>query len=155
MERPPKSCPRCGEEYVHEASMCADCGVALVLDPQAAEAEPELPPARELVSVRNADLRWIHGLAERLAGAGIPSRVELAETPARPGAAARGTLFVRPQDAEAAAGIDSAFARQQIPDLPEDVSAQWVESEACPACGTEVPPDAEACPDCGLVIAGD
>lgn len=152
MQLPPKYCPDCGEEFLHAASRCSDCGVDLVLDPQTSQAAPELPEAGELVAVRGADLRWIRELEERLARAGIPCRVEIGET--RPGAAARGTLFVRPEDAEGAAAIDAEFAREQIPDLPEGTTSLWVESgDTCPACSSPVPPDATACPDCGLVIA--
>jgi hypothetical protein len=78
MQLPPKVCPECGEEYVHAASMCVHCDVALQLPSEGAGAEPEgLPPASELTLVRAASVSWVRGFSLRLAEAGIPHRVEL------------------------------------------------------------------------------
>jgi hypothetical protein len=155
MELPPKYCPECGEEYVHNALHCADCGVELVLEPLAPEPDEDLPPVSQLVPVRSSDVRWLAGLAERLVQEGVPSRLDLAGEEAGGQARAeqaRGTLYVRPQDAERAHELDAEFARVQIPDLPEGATAHWVESEACPACQTALPQEAGECPGCGLVI---
>ena len=60
MPMPPKVCPQCGEEYLHTASVCIHCDVALVLEgEQPAQSAPEeLPPASELVCVRAASVGW-------------------------------------------------------------------------------------------------
>lgn len=155
-----KFCPRCGEEYVLTASTCNDCGVPLGFDAPDAAAAPalELPASDGLVSLRHAEVSWIEGLAGALAGAGIPSRVELPnEADARRVqgggmGAIRCTLFVRPEDGPAAARIDADFARTQVPDLPDDADAAWGESEACPGCGSALMPDAEECGECGLAF---
>lgn len=157
-----KVCPRCGEEYVLAASTCADCGVPLGFDrPSAgAAAAPELPAGADLVAVRHAEVSWIEGLAAALAEAGVPSRVELpteADQRRVQGAgmgAIRCTLYVRPADAETAARVDAAFARTQVPDLPEETDAGWGEAEACPGCGTSLDADAVECSECGLAFGG-
>ncbi|HEY8494142.1 MAG TPA: hypothetical protein VIN04_09635, partial [Myxococcota bacterium] len=157
-----KICPRCGEEYVLAASVCADCGVPLGFEGPAA-AEPdgatELPPASELVPLRHAEVGWIEGLAAALAEAGVPSRVELPDEDdvrgrvQRAGTGAiRCTLYVRPEDAEVAARVDAEFTRTQVPDLPEDAASAWSEADACPGCQTPLAPDAVECPECGLAF---
>jgi hypothetical protein len=156
---PPKLCPECGEEYVHTVLVCPDCDVPLGSDAPAAPAAFQLPPAEELVALRNAEVPWIDGLAHALADAGIPSRVELPRSEDTKSVQSRGlgaircTIFVRPQDAPAAAAVDAAFARTQVPDLPAD-TVQWSESDACPGCGTALPADAVECPECGLAFGG-
>lgn len=155
MEFPPKYCPDCGEEYVHHAAQCADCGVALVLEPPSVGGPVGALPERDrLVAVRSGETSWVRGLAEELSAAGIPSRVERGESePSRRGHGPRLTLYVRPEDAPRAAEIDATYARTQVPDLPEEASSGWAETEGCPACGTALADDAAECPECGLVIA--
>jgi ribosomal protein L40E len=160
-----KICPRCGEEYVLTASTCADCGVPLGFEGPAA-GEPaaalELPPTSELVPLRHAEVSWIEGLAAALAEAGIPSRVELPDEADLRGrvqragtGAIRCTLYVRPEDAPAAARVDAEFTRTQVPDLPEDATSAWSEAETCPGCGTPLAPDAGECPECGLAFGSE
>jgi hypothetical protein len=153
---PPKICPRCGEEYVHTMERCVDCDVPLGTDAPAEEQRRDLPPADELVLVRNAEVPWIEGLAHALAEAGIASRVELlrredSTVQSRGMGAIRCLLYVRPEDAPAAARVDAEFARTQVPDLP-DSDASWSESEACPGCGASLSADASECPECGLTF---
>jgi predicted amidophosphoribosyltransferase len=150
----PKLCPRCGEEYLATVERCAACDVPLVAEGEGVfEAALELPPAAELVRLRVEHPTWIETLAERLAEAGIPSRVELfaGDRPATRGAAPC-ALFVRPEDAERAGAIDAELLRAQIPDLPEGVGSAWREAEACPACGSALDPDASECAGCGLAF---
>jgi len=159
-----KVCPRCGEEYVLTASTCADCGVPLGFEGPEADAQgpaaAELPPAADLLALRHAEVSWIEGLAGALADAGIPSRVELptaADQRRVQGAgmgAIRCTLYVRPSDGAAAARVDAAFARTQVPDLPETSESDWGEAEACPGCGTPIAADAAECRECGLAFGG-
>jgi hypothetical protein len=156
VQLPPKICPRCGEEYVHTMQRCRDCDVPLGSDAPAEEAAaPELPPADQLVALRNAEVTWIEGLAHALADAGIPSRVELPRredqsVQSRGMGAIRCNLYVRPEDAAAAARVDAEFARTQVPDLPDEQAGEWGESETCPGCGSELGADASECAECGL-----
>jgi hypothetical protein len=157
VQLPPKVCPQCGEEYVHTVTRCADCDVPLGFDAPAAAPALELPPAEELVALRNAEVPWIEGLAHALADAGIPSRVELlrredSTVQSRGLGAIRCNIYVRREDAADAARIDAEFARTQVPDLPQ-ADAAWEESEACPGCGSALGADAAECPECGLTFA--
>lgn len=159
MELPPKVCPSCGEEYVHTVTVCVECKVVLGFDAPAQEPAFEMPPAEELVALRNAEVVWIEGLAHALAEAGIPSRVELPRreddsVQSRGLGAIRCNIFVRPEDATAAARIDAEFARSQVPDLPDQNAGEWGESDACPGCGTALASDAHECPECGLAFGG-
>jgi hypothetical protein len=154
---PPKLCPECGEEYVHTILRCPDCDVPLGADGPAAVAAFELPPAEQLVALRNAEVSWIDGLAHALAEAGIASRVELPRVEDTRSVQSRGmgnvrcTIYVQPDDVEAAASIDAEFARTQVPDLP-DAAEQHAESDECPGCGTPVASGATECTECGLAF---
>ena len=156
VQLPPKICPRCGEEYIHTMQRCRDCDVPLGSEAPAAEgAAPELPPADELVALRNAEVPWIEGLAHALADAGIPSRVELPRredqsVQSRGMGAIRCNLYVREEDAAAAARVDAEFARTQVPGLPDDQAGELGESETCPGCGSELATDPTECAECGL-----
>ncbi len=155
VQLPPKICPRCGEEYVHTMQRCRDCDVPLGSDAPVAGVVVEMPPADQLVALRNAEVSWIEGLAHALAEAGIPSRVELPRredqsVQSRGMGAIRCNIYVRPEDAEAAARVDAEFARTQVPDMPEESESAWGEAEACPGCGSELGADAIECPECGL-----
>jgi hypothetical protein len=154
---PPKICPQCGEEYVHTVQRCVDCDVALGMDAPAERPVLELPPSEELRALRNAEVSWIEGLAHALAEAGIPSRVELPRredqsVQSRGMGAIRCNIFVRPEDAEAAAQVDAEFARTQVPDMPEDSESAFVDAEACPGCGAALAADAIECAECGLAF---
>lgn len=156
---PPKICPRCGEEYVHTAQKCVECDVPLGFDAPTDEPREDLPPAEDLVPIRNAEVPWIDGLAHALADAGIPSRVELpqaedATVQGRGMGAIRCTIYVRQQDVPDATRIDAKFARTQVPDLPDENAGEWGETEGCPGCGATLSSDAAECPDCGLAFGG-
>jgi ribosomal protein L40E len=155
VQLPPKICPRCGEEYVHTMQRCRDCDVPLGSEAPVDEVVLELPPAEQLIPLRNAEVPWIEGLAHALAEAGIPCRVELPRredqtVQSRGMGAIRCNIYVRPEDAAAAARIDAEFARTQVPDLPDAEAGEWGEVEACPGCGTELGADATECAECGL-----
>jgi ribosomal protein L32 len=153
-----RSCPQCGEEYVSTAMECADCRVPLVggSAPVAPRAQ-ELPPAAQLVCVRQASLSFARGLSERLADAGISHRIEvLPEDDTGDGRLRRPDsmnygVYVRHEDAAAASRLDEAHLRSEFPDLPQDA----VPGDGCPACGAATAPDARECPDCGLSLAAD
>ena len=155
MVLPPKVCPECDAEYLGSATTCAECDVPLV---HAEELEPlgELPPVSELVCVRSAGVAWARSYSERLSEAGISHRIEAGGGP--PGAPESSScqVFVRPEDAEAAAEVDALHLRTQIPDLPDAAEEGEADLESCPACGVSVSADARECSSCGLalVVAG-
>lgn len=161
VDLPPKICPRCGEEYVHTAQICAECNVPLGFDAPSEEFAPleALPPAEELAPLRNAETAWIDGLAHALSEAGIPCRVELpraedSTVQGRGMGAIRCTIYVRQEDVPAAARVDAEFARTQVPDLPDEAAGEWGETDGCPGCGATLASDAAECPDCGLAFGG-
>ena len=151
MMLPPKACPECNAEYLGSATICADCDVPLV---HAEELEPlaELPPVSELVCVRSAGVAWARSYSERLSEAGISHRIEAGGE--RESSSCQ--VFVRPEDAQAAAEIDAVHLRTQIPDLPDAPEEGEANLESCPACGESVAVDARECSSCGLalVVAG-
>ncbi|MBW1843506.1 MAG: hypothetical protein JRE38_00425 [Deltaproteobacteria bacterium] len=160
MPMPPKVCPQCGEEYLHTASVCIHCDVALVLEGEqsAQQAPEELPPASELVCVRAASMGWAMSLSEHLVEAGIPHRVQAAEGDAdegsrrKPGQNLPFGVFVLAEHAETAAQIDFTHTERQIPDIPEDFGQSEISADDCPACGESISPTATECGECGLAL---
>jgi len=152
-----KRCPECGEDFLHTAQTCSDCGVPLRLASEIESGAADgsgLPPASELVLIRAEGPAWVEGLADRLAAAEIPARVEIID-PERHGirSGVRGSacgLFVRPEDEARARAIDAEVEREQIPDLDGTEASEAGDGDACPACGHTVAPDDAECPDCGL-----
>jgi hypothetical protein len=158
MAMEPKVCPECRDEYVHSASVCRECGVALVTESELTDDEAEeLPPIEELVCIRASSVGWAMALSERLAVAGIPHRIEAARDPddeggrGRPGHNLPYGVFVLEQDVAAAAAIDAEHTESQIPDMPRDFDPT-AESEDCPACGDPIDESASECPGCGLAL---
>jgi hypothetical protein len=153
----PKRCPQCGEDFVHAAQVCSDCGVPLRLVSELAgpQAGAGLPPASELVLIRAEGPAWIEALAGALRAAEIPSRVEIIDPQAhgaRSGLSGTACgLFVMERDVARAREVDARIQREQIPDLPE-VEASGEAGEGCPACGHAIGPDDAECPDCGLFL---
>jgi len=158
MRPEPKRCPECGEEFLHTAQTCSDCGVPLRLASEVAAAGgvAGLPAASELVLIRAEGPAWIESLANALRIEDIPSRIEIIDPEqhgARSGVSGSACgLFVREVDLARAREIDAEVEREQIPDLPAE-SAPAVADDGCPACGHRVVPEARECPDCGLFLA--
>ena len=154
-------CPRCRCEYLRNVLECADCGVELVPEYSLeALGREEMPPIAELTCIRSASVGWAQALSQRLSEAGISHRIEAVPDEAR-GESVRGEpdallpygVWVLEADLPAAREVDENFLRSQIPDLPEDLSADALAGEGqCPACGTAVSQDAHECSDCGLVL---
>jgi hypothetical protein len=158
---PPVYCPECQSEYLGTATICGECGVALVSESALADAgAPELPPVSELVCIRAASVAWAQSLSEQLAAEGISHRIEVATddledgSVRRPGANLPYGVYVRPVDVAEASRVDAAFMRSQIPDLPGEHESPS-DPAGCPACGAEVASGSSECSDCGLALAFD
>jgi hypothetical protein len=155
MTLPPKHCPECGQEYLHSVAVCADCGVALVLEREPIAAV-ELPPASALRLVRTATLSWSRSFSARLVEAGIAHRVELEPDADGSALATRGerlaSVFVREGDVAEAARLDAEHLRRQIPDVPEDFGLAAPQQDLCPACGESADLAAAECASCGLAF---
>jgi hypothetical protein len=157
---PPRRCPECGEEYLHSVAVCPDCGVALVLEGESISAPPapvdELPPASDLRRVRTATVGWARSFSDLLGEMGVPHRVELEDDSVRvagiPADEQLCSVFVRPEDGERAAQLDSQLLRSQIPDVPEDFVPSYGEDGQCPACGEPADLAAAECGSCGLAF---
>jgi len=159
----PVFCPECRGEYLASARECVDCGVPLVAAHElGASATEALPPASELRCIRAASVGWAQALSERLASSGISHRIEAVGEDGEDDSVRRQPshrlpygVYVRSEDLEAAAAIDEAFFREQIPDLPEghEVSGAPEVADGCPACGEPAAPGAAECPSCGLALA--
>jgi uncharacterized protein (UPF0212 family) len=159
MLMPPKVCPECREEYVHVASVCIHCDVALVLEGEvpAEGAAEELPPASELVCVRASSVGWAMSLSEHLVEASIPHRIQAATSDddgerRKPGQNLPYGVYVLAKHEEAATRIDLAHTERQIPDVPEDFGQAEISADDCPACGGPIAATASECSDCGLTL---
>jgi len=151
-----KRCPECGEDFVHTAETCSDCGVPLRLASELVSGTSPAPVAgADMALLRAEGPAWIEALADALAAEGIASRVAILD-PEQHGvrSGVRGAacgLFVAESDHARARRVDAAVERQQIPDLRDHEAADAEDGdEACPACGHALAADAAECPDCGL-----
>lgn len=161
MAKPPKFCPECREEYLHTATVCAECDVALVLEDDLGDGDEDdgeggLPPVSELVCIRASAVGWAMALSERLSDAGIPHRVQAATdddegSRNQPGRNLPFGVFVLPDDEDLARRIDEEHMASEIPDLP-DPDADGFGDDCCPACGEPVAADADECAGCGLAL---
>jgi hypothetical protein len=152
-----KTCPRCGGEYLLTAEVCADCGGPLAVRGEVSDPAPEkgeeartfhvpeslvLPPSNDLVCLCCRSLEAAESLAERLAAADIPHRLD----PGPFGPSLKvACLYVWPADADAAAAIDDEL----FGGAPVEESDR-AELATCPACGAEHSPEAPECSSCGL-----
>lgn len=159
MAYPPKFCPECRDEYIHAATVCSTCNVALVLEEDLVlESGPdEMPPISELVCIRASAVGWALALSERLSEAGIPHRVQAASADDddgsrnRPGHNLPYGVFVLEADLEAAQQIDAEHTAHEIPDM-SDLPEGALNPDGCPACGDPIDEEADECPGCGLAL---
>lgn len=158
---PPKYCPDCRDEYIHSATVCADCDVPLVFAGElGADGSDELPPISELVCIRASSVGWAKALSEKLAEAGIPHRIQAAGAEdgeggqQRPGENLPYGVYVLEEDVEDAAEIDLEHTNSEIPDIPEDFASALSDGDdpTCPACGDLIDATTDECPGCGLAI---
>jgi hypothetical protein len=160
-----KSCPQCRAEYQIWASECSDCGVPLEFwSPPAHET---LPPARELKDLWRGDPWQVRALAEFLASAGIPNRVDafppgsaIQNPPASLGHSGwecEVAVYVRSDELADALHLRDEFFASAMPAPPGTPVVQQVNDsgDLCPACAQSVSPQAESCPECGLTLFGE
>lgn len=125
--------------------------------------DADLPPAAELQCLRVGAPREIAELAEQLALAGVPCRVD-AHPPGKPIRAPRRRsfgmgfdvgLYVRPAEAAAAEALLRDRLAARGAEVPTSAAAPGTELAACPACGHALDAGAAACSDCGLEFPGE
>ncbi len=157
-----KICPRCRSEYRLEASICSDCGSAL-LELQPFPESDALPPAAELVCIRRGGPGFLRGVARALQGAGLSCRIDTWP----PGEPIRGArlpfrlrgghdpyelgLYVREEDADEARQLEVEHLARILPDVPSPPPLD-VTSAECPACGAGLFGSGERCVSCGLAF---
>jgi len=154
---PYQHCPDCRVDYTLSVTHCADCGAVLVPgEAPPAEEVRDLPPARELVCIRVADLRWISTLSRALQETGVTHRVEpatVADAPDGQRADVFGEvqlfgLYVREADTPGARELDGTLAAALLPEEAPPLAEG--QQDDCPACGTGLGADVLECPECGL-----
>jgi predicted amidophosphoribosyltransferase len=150
MEDTLKVCPACETEYRPEARTCADCNARLVPKAEIERAREPLPFSDRLVAVQTETLDWIKALAEALHHAGIRCHVRPASTVDDGRAMGTSfhyhTLYVQPDDAEAAHRLD----RTLLGDAAEEEVNE--DERVCPACGAPRRAEADECVECGLLL---
>ena len=151
-------CPGGGGEFTSNVESCFDCDTALETrladggaDPAAMELAKAAPsqdvePPAGWVPIQTADLDWAIELRDRLAAAGIASRL------ARDCASCRPTLgvYVSPEELAAANAVAQELYVEKVPEAAGAPAFQ--EADRCPACGAGLAEQADTCPDCGLAF---
>lgn len=161
-----KLCPQCGSEFQMKVESCLDCGATLVVGvegqgaavPQggAVEEAPAIPAG--IVHLRTAATGWIARLSEDLDENGIRHWTTPPVWRRDP------SLYVMPEDLEAASAIDLERYQIEVPDFapeqprtqrpaPRPESSSYAEDvKVCPSCGGEYQLWAETCADCGVPL---
>lgn len=155
-------CPECRGEFREGITRCANCEVDLVSErPQDS---PFGSPEKMAAMLADKDLEavWVGSFAavtekqKQLAVARIPSIIAPEEgQEIRPGLHARLYLMVDPADLERvreffARHLEQGLAQEGL--MLEGMRAEPQGTEACPACGAQVPQNVAECPDCGLMV---
>ena len=151
-------CPRCKVGFSPDTAVCPICKIALVSEDRFEdESEDELQetPApviltddlSSLKKLRTADPEWISHLQEKLAEAGIPHRIEMAEHRLM-----HCTVYVRQEDLLKAKEIDDKVFAQEVPDAEGMSRPEELDFWTCPACGNRLGERDLKCNSCGLVL---
>lgn len=154
-----RHCPECDTEFLAHVERCSDCGGPLVdrvesedgAEPSefdAAEAPAStrtgLPPGEYVPLVQRDTAGALDPLAERLAGAGLPYRVEV-----RTGYGFELRVRREEHDTALVALNDLLGPRDSAPDEFDGESGAYTQ---CPACEAALPPGARECPECELLL---
>lgn len=158
-----KTCPRCGDEFVPQVSECPDCRVALVAASDPPVRREATPPERaataleDALVLRHGDASELRQVAELLGQAGIACAIDTSP----PGAGFRGggargaravqlAIYVRAQDAEAAAAVHLQWLTRSTPGA--ELAGPGGMLDACPGCGEPLATGSSACAACGLAF---
>jgi len=145
-------CPRCGLGFAPGTPSCPACHVGLVgsdaRDAGARDGRAVLhdDPAT-LEHLRTAPASWIRELQQALDDAAIPCRTVISSS-ANPDL----TISVRPRDLERARAIDQVVFARQVPGTDGLRSAEELDFQTCPGCGSSLAETDRECAECGLSL---
>lgn len=150
-----KICPSCSGEFYPHIEKCADCGVVLLTHEEHEKALLqrrliEETAVKNAVAVREGDLDSIRTLETVLLDAGIPCMI-LSNTACGKGCCGdKWRLAVSPENLVRARDAVEEYHMELDPELR--TSRERLDQGRCPACGSDVGPEALECPDCGLQL---
>jgi hypothetical protein len=153
-----KVCPDCGVEFLITVSHCSDCGTLLVSPSHLPAAPAPLAAGPDLIPLRRIEPYAASEIADALQAAGIPCRVEVAESDRRDDAhlrrrqAAWVDTFVRRADYTDACEVDAEVMARRAPEYAEREIGEELDANACPGCAAPLEPRAASCAACGLVF---
>lgn len=150
-----KLCPKCESEYYAHISVCADCGISLVMSEEIEKernkkSDIPAPLHEELVTIREEGKEGIRELSDLLSRNGIFCKIVLAPGCSTGKCGCRYLLLIPKKDVPAAHECIEEFYTQKYPEIK--TSQEWESQGRCPACGYCVGPDTRECPDCGLLF---
>lgn len=151
-------CPRCKVGFSPDTAVCPICKIALVPEDRFEDesggefVETPLPviltdDVSSLKKLRTADPEWISHLQKKLAEAGIPHRIEMAEHRLM-----LCTVYVRQEDFLKAKEVDDKVFAQEVPDGEGIPRPEELDFWTCPACGNPLGERDLKCNSCGLVL---
>jgi len=160
-----RHCPSCNIDYRPEIQRCAECGGELEVRNEESDSEqepaplPEPPPGEYRSLYYSADLDEMGPLADALARAGIPFRIDTTkqgDVTLVPHA--RYDLKVRDEEREKARQLLEALPEAGEIGLVDDAAEKGYDPKTgyrnCPACSAALPSGALKCPECGLALEG-
>ena len=101
------------------------------------------------MAVRQGELQWVDELYRLLIASGIPAKV-WSDSNCGKGCRPAFHLLVSKEDARRAHDRIEEHFSEQHPEAGD--SWERMSQGKCPACGSDVAPEAAECPDCGLAL---